>query len=78
MKAGLTFVDRTAETKSNIKRCHLISCGMPVDESSAAKKMKAGGEDNSPGVNNTATRPDIIPKHDKKTCPDKANDTAPC
>lgn len=41
-------------------------------------KDESGGEDNSPGVNNTATQPDIIPEHDKKTCPDKANDTAPC
>lgn len=37
MKAMLAFADRNAETKVNIKRCHLISCGVPVDESSTAK-----------------------------------------
>lgn len=38
MKAALTFADRNAETKVNIKRCHLISCGVPVDESRTAKR----------------------------------------
>lgn len=38
MKAGLTFVGRNKETKVNIKRCHPISCGVPDDESGAAKR----------------------------------------
>lgn len=42
-------------------------------------KDESRGEDNSPGVNNTKTRHIIAPENDeKKTCPDKANDTAPC
>lgn len=38
MKAGLTFAGTNAETKVNIKRCHLISRGVPGDESSVAKR----------------------------------------
>lgn len=41
-------------------------------------KDESRGEDNSPGVNNATTRHDITPENDKKACPDKANDTAPC
>lgn len=34
--------------------------------SRALLKDESRGEDNSPGVNNTVTRPDIVPEHAKK------------
>lgn len=65
MKAGMTFAGTNAETKVNIKRCHLISRGVPGDESSTAKD-ESRGEDNSPGVNNTKTRHIITLENDEK------------
>lgn len=43
LKAVLTFADRNAETKGNIKTCHLISCGVSGDVSSTAKRLKQRG-----------------------------------
>ncbi len=50
--------------------CQVMSRSLLKDESK--------GEDNSPGVNNTTTWHDITRENDKKTWPDKENDTAPC